>query len=208
MTGRSPKLVDRFSFSERVVHWVVAITFCYAALTGLAMWSQKLWWLASVFGGGTVVRQFHPWGALLFVFALGVMLARWARQMKIDADDRVWLGQMRKYMTNDETGMSQAGRFNAGQKMMFWSQAVLAVLLLVSGVILWFPEVMPRTFRLAAVLIHPLAAIGAIAFIILHIYMGAAAVPGSMGAMIRGRVTTGWAKAHHGRWYRETQSRQ
>lgn len=197
------KRIARFDFAERAVHWIVAITFCYAALTGLGLWSQKLFWLTTVFGGGPVVRAMHPWGALIFVVGLALMFRRWAPQMKLDADDRVWLSQMRKYMTNDEAGMPEPGRFNAGQKMLFWSQAGLALALLASGVVLWFPEWMPRPLRLAAVLVHPLAAIGAIGGIIVHIYMGTAAVPGSLHAMIRGWVTPKWAAAHHPKWARE-----
>jgi formate dehydrogenase subunit gamma len=195
--------VPRFDFAERAVHWMVAIMFCYAALSGLAMWSQKLYWLAWVLGGGIVVRGWHPWGGVLFAFGLAMMLRRWASQMVLDADDKIWLGQMKKYMTNDESGMPESGRFNAGQKMLFWSQAVLALLLLASGVVLWLPEWMPRPLRLAAVLVHPLAAIGAIGGIILHVYMGTAAVPGSLRAMVRGWVTPRWAASHHGKWHRE-----
>jgi formate dehydrogenase subunit gamma len=91
---------------------------------------------------------------------------------------------------------------------MFWMQWSFGVLLLVSGVVLWFPEVMPRTLRLAAVLIHPLAAIGAIGGIILHVYMGTAAVPGALRSMVRGWVSDRWAAAHHPKWHREIHSRE
>jgi formate dehydrogenase subunit gamma len=197
--------IPRFDVAERVVHWLAAITFLYSALTGLGLWSQKLYWLTWIFGGGVTVRAIHPWGGVLFTLALSLMFRRWVGRMMLDADDRVWLRKAHKYAVHDEAGLPEAGRFNAGQKLLFWLQVCTASLLLLSGVVLWWPEVMPRGLRLAAVLIHPLAAIAAIGGIIVHIYMGTAAVPEAFRGMIQGWVRPGWAASHHPKWYRERQ---
>jgi len=199
-----PKQIHRFSFSERAIHWLAALSFLYAALSGLGLWSHHLYWIAVVLGGGVTTRWGHPWGGIIFSLMLGAMFLTWARQMRLSADDRTWLRNARKYAVHDEKGLPEAGRFNGGQKMLFWGQGVLTFLLLASGVILWFPEWMPRALRLAAILIHPIAAVGSIGMIILHIYMGTAGVPGSFRAMIRGWVTPAWAASHHPKWYRET----
>ena len=61
--------------------------------------------------------------------------------------------------------------------------------------------------RLAAVLIHPVAAIVAITGIIVHIYMGTLAIPGALRSMTRGWATEGWAAAHRPKWYREISKR-
>jgi formate dehydrogenase subunit gamma len=198
--------VERYSYAERATHWMAALSFIYAALTGLSLWSHKLYWLAWVFGGGVAVRGWHPWGGLLFGVALGVMFRRWASQMRLDADDRVWLRMAHKYAANQEEGVPESGRFNAGQKMLFWTQCASAVLLFLSGVVLWFPEWMPRALRLGAVLIHPAAALVAIGGIIVHIYMGTAAVPGALRSMTQGWVTRRWAASHHGKWWRAVRS--
>ena len=204
-TTSSSRKIPRFDALERAVHWLVAITFIYSALSGLSMWSRKLFWISSVLGGGVTVRYMHPLIALIFAAAFLRMFFKWASQMKLDADDREWLANSHKYAMNQEEGLPEAGKFNGGQKMMFWMQALFTVLLLASGVVLWFPEYMPRALRLIAVLIHPLAAIGAIGGIIIHIYMGTAAVPGSIKAMVRGVVSPRWAAAHHPKWFREQQ---
>ena len=196
-------MMNRYDFAERTIHWLSALSFVYATFTGLAMWSHKLYWLASVFGGGNATRFAHPWAGLIFDLALGFMFRRWAGQMRLDRDDQVWLRNAHQYAINQEEGLPEAGRFNAGQKMLFWLQSLAAVGLLVTGVVLWFPEWMPRTARLVAIMVHPLIAVLAIALIILHVYMGTAAVPGAFRAMIRGRVTRGWARAHHPKWLRE-----
>ena len=108
--------LERFSFSERVAHWMTALSFLYAALTGLSLWSHRLYWLASVFGGGETVLRWHPWGGIVFALALGVLFRNWAREMKLDADDRRWLRKAHRYAVHDERGLPEAGRFNAGQE--------------------------------------------------------------------------------------------
>ena len=195
--------MHRYSFAERSVHWLSALSFLYAAFTGLAMWSHKLYWLAGVFGGGNATRFAHPWAGIVFAVVLGVMFRAWAGQMRLDREDRDWLRNSHRYAMNQEEGLPEAGRFNAGQKMLFWFQSLAAVALLVTGVVLWFPEWMPRSLRLLAIALHPLAGVGAIALIILHVYMGTAAVPGALRAMLQGKVTHGWARAHHPKWLRE-----
>jgi formate dehydrogenase subunit gamma len=136
------------------------------------------------------------------------MFRRWHGQMRFDTDDRVWLRNAHRYARHDERGLPESGRFNAGQKALFWLQAGAALLLLASGIVLWFPESMPRALRLTAVLVHPLAAIAAIGGIILHIYMGTAAVPEAFRGMIQGWVRPGWASSHHPKWYRQMQDRR
>ena len=206
MSEREEK-IDRFSFAERAIHWMAALSFLYTALTGLALWSPRLYWLASIFGGGETVRAWHPWGGLVFALVLGCMFRNWAGQMRLDAEDRLWLRQVHRYATHDEAGLPEAGRFNAGQKLLFWVQSSSITFLFASGIILWWPEVMPRTLRLLAVLIHPVMAVISIGAIIVHIYMGTAAVPEAFRGMIQGWVRPGWAASHHPKWFREISKR-
>ena len=199
--------VHRFSFYERAVHWLAAFSFLYAALTGLALWSTNLYWLATVFGGGEAVRAWHPWGGVIFSLVLGTMFLKWSRQMRLDKDDRTWLRRAHRYAVHDESGLPEAGRFNAGQKMLFWVQCVATLLLFASGLVLWLPEAMSQTLRLAAIATHSATALLSIFGIIVHIYMGTAAVPGAFRGMIRGWVPSGWARAHHPKWHRKITKR-
>jgi formate dehydrogenase subunit gamma len=200
---RSQNAIVRFSVRERAVHWLVAMSFLYGALTGLALWSPRLYWIASLFGGGATVRAWHPFAGVLFILFFSAMFLGWNRNMRLDSDDRRWLRHAHRYAVNDESGLPEAGRFNAGQKSLFWTQATNGGLLLLSGIVLWWPEVMPRLLREAAVLIHPVAAVISIAGLIIHIYMGTAAVPHAFRGMIQGWVTPEWAASHHPKWYRE-----
>jgi formate dehydrogenase subunit gamma len=196
--------VLRFTLEERVIHWMTALSFLYASLSGLALFVPQFFWLSSFLGGGEAVRRGHPWGGMVFAFALGLMFRNWSRDMKLGTEDRAWLKMAYRYAVHDERGLPEPGRFNAGQKMLFWIQSLAALLLLASGLVLFWPEEMPRALRLAAVLVHPSAAVVPIAGILIHIYMGTAAVPGALSGMIHGWVTESWARTHHPRWYRDT----
>ena len=148
--------VTRFTLSERLIHWIVALSFLYAALSGLSLWSPRLYWLAAVLGGGVTVRIWHPLVGLLFVGIFAAMFLSWKRQMRLDKDDRRWLRLAHRYAAHDYAALPEAGRFNGGQKSLFWLQSVNGVLLLLSGIVLWWPESMSRPLREAAVLVHPM----------------------------------------------------
>lgn len=199
--------MSRYSYAERAVHWMVAFGFVYATLTGLAIWSPRLYWLAALLGGGDTVRGWHPWGGVLFSLVLGFMFRNWAKQMRLNADDRVWLHGARRYAVHDDASLPESGRFNAGQKLLFWLQSIAAILLLASGLILWFPSELPRNALLAAILVHPITAILSICAIVVHIYMGTVAVPESLRGMVQGWVRPGWAEFHHRKWFREISKR-
>jgi formate dehydrogenase subunit gamma len=102
--------------------------------------------------------------------------------------------------------MPPAGRYNAGQKFLFWGFFWAAVALLVTGVILWFPEYIPwnlRFLRYFAILVHPAAALFTIGLFMIHLYMGVFAERGAFGSVIRGDVSIAFAKRYHPGWYKE-----
>jgi len=150
--------ICRYSLRERVVHWIAGISYLYLLLTGLAFWSPWLFWLATLFGGGTVSRELHPWTGLVFVVAVFFMYGLWANQMHTTQADREFWRAVPHYIRNEDEQVPAADRFNAGQKILFWGFFWCGILLLLSGLILWFPHLIPwslRYLRYAAVIIHP-----------------------------------------------------
>jgi formate dehydrogenase subunit gamma len=102
--------------------------------------------------------------------------------------------------------MPPAGRYNAGQKALFWSFFYGAILLLLTGIVLWFPESISwnmRWLRYIAVFLHPVAALVTIANFLIHIYMSVFAERGAFGSVIRGDVSLEFAKRYHPGWYDE-----
>src|ERR1700757_977640 len=82
--------VLRYSFHERLIHWMAGFSYVYLLLTGLAFWTPTLFWIAVLLGGGTVSREVHPWVGLIFMVAVFLMYGMWARQMHETPSDKAW----------------------------------------------------------------------------------------------------------------------
>jgi formate dehydrogenase subunit gamma len=193
----------RYSFPERLMHALSAVSYVYLLLTGLAFWTPAFYWIATVLGGGYLSRVLHPWIGLVFTIAVCWMLVTWFRDMLTTAEDREWRKAMRHYMRNEDALVPPTGRFNFGQKQFFWLMVLCGAALLISGIALWFTASIPpglQAVRSLAVLIHAIAALATIGGIIIHIYMGLAVVPGGLHAILHGDVSEQWARHHHGLW--------
>jgi len=198
--------VLRYTFRERLVHWLAGSSYMYLLLSGLSFWSPWLFWIATVLGGPTIARELHSWFGLVFAVALGLMYSLWARQMRETTADRAWWASIGHYIRNEDEQVPSADRFNPGQKLLFWGFFWNGGLLLLSGLILWFPQSIPwnlRFLRLAAVIVHPVCALFTIALFIIHVYMGTAMERGAFGSVIRGDVSRAWADTHHHTWYQQ-----
>jgi formate dehydrogenase subunit gamma len=204
--SESRRRLVRYAFPERLVHWTAAITYLYLLLTGLAFWTPALFWLAVVLGGGFLSRVLHPIVGVVFAAIALWMYGLWRRDMRITAADREWRKAMGRYVRNEDHLVPAAGRFNYGQKMLFWVMIWGALVLFVSGMVLWFPAAIPpqaRVVREIALLVHAVGALITIGGFIVHLYMGLAVVPGGMSAMLHGEVSEEWARHHHPRWVDE-----
>lgn len=194
--------VLRYTFRERLMHWTAGLSYVYLLLTGLAFWSPWLFWIAVVLGGGTISRMLHPWVGVVFTLALFWMFRVWAAQMRSTDRDRAWWRSLRHYIRNEDDQVPPAGKFNAGQKLLFWGFFWCGIVLFLSGLVLWFPDRLPF-LRLAAVIVHPIAALLTIALFMIHVYMGTAVEPGAFGSIVRGDVSRKWAARYHRAWYEQ-----
>jgi formate dehydrogenase subunit gamma len=178
-----------YRFAERVMHAMAALSYVYLLLTGLALWTPALYWIAIVLGGGFLTAAAHPWVGVFFSAIVAWMFVTWSGQMRITDADREWRKALGRYVRNEDHRMPSTGRFNYGQKMLFWTMAGGALALLVSGLVLWVPQSIPREIRVireAAVLVHAIGALITIGAFIVHVYMGVAVVPGGLNAIIHG----------------------
>ena len=111
--------IERFTYFERVVHWTLGLSFVYLLLTGLAFSHPRLFWITVLSGGGQTARFLHPWIGVLFSMSLGIMFFIWAKDMRLEGNDRAWLKAIRAYATRQKDGVPPAGKYNAGQKLFF-----------------------------------------------------------------------------------------
>lgn len=197
--------IERYTANQRTNHWLTAITFVILALSGLALFHPSMYWLTNLLGGGTWTRILHPFiGLVMFISFLWLAAGMWSHN-RLTRADAEWLSRWRDVANNRDEGLPEVGRYNAGQKLLFWIMVLSMLLLLVSGIVIWqpyFTPAFPITLVRLAALTHAVSAFVLILGIIVHIY-AAIWIKGSMGAMIRGYVSSAWAKKHHSGWYRE-----
>jgi formate dehydrogenase subunit gamma len=194
----------RHTTAGRINHWITAACFVLLMLSGLSMFHPMLYFLSALFGGGQWARAAHPWiGIVLMVSYAGLIVQYW-RDNQWSRDDVAWMGKIDRVLANEEEGVPQVARFNAGQKFVFWAMTLLVPALFFTGLVIWdvyFSAYTTIEMQRVAVLLHSLAAIAAIVIWIIHVY-AAIWVRGSMQAMTRGYVTPGWAWRHHRKWLR------
>lgn len=202
--GFTPQ-VSRYTTGARMNHWVTAISLILLAISGLALFHPSLFSLTALFGGGSMTREIHPWiGVVLFVSFLGLFL-RFFKLNLWNKDDAKWMKNLDSVMAGHEEKIPEIGKYNAGQKMVFWGMSLLITVLIISGAIIWdkyFFQYTTIDQKRMAVLIHAICGIGAITIWIIHVY-AAIWVRGTLSAMTKGSVTAGWAYRHHRKWLRE-----
>jgi len=198
-------LLQRYTPAERANHWIVAIAFILAALSGLALFYPAFFALSAIFGGGPGTRILHPFiGVVMFAFFCVTMVRFWHLN-RITDNDRKWMQRIGDVIKNRDDDLPEVGKYNAGQKYMFWLMVVTLWLLILSGIVMWrpwFAGAFPIWLNRIAVVVHAVSAFILIAGIIVHIY-AAIWVKGTIRAMTRGTVTRAWARHHHPGWHRE-----
>lgn len=202
MMKNSDRLV-RYRAAERINHWIVALCFVMAALSGLGFFFPSFNWLMQIFGTPQLARILHPFVGVVMFAAFMLMFLRYWRHNLINRDDIYWAKNIHRIALNEEVG--DTGKYNFGQKCVFWAAIISLVLLLVSGIVIWRPYFAGAftipLIRLALV-VHSVSATALIVVIMVHVY-AALWVKGTLTAMIEGWVSSDWARQHHPRWYRE-----
>jgi formate dehydrogenase subunit gamma len=193
----------RFRWATRALHWSVAVTFVLTLFTGLPIWSPIFGWLAYLFGGLQVARWLHPWFGIVFSVFILLQFIDWASAMRMTPADKrfIRLGNFLAYM-RWESHDEEVGKYNGGQKLLFWLSSLAALGLLLTGIVMWFPQLFSEPLRQWSWLLHDVTFILFTLLIIGHIYLGIVE-PGTFTGMIRGTVSREWAELNHPGWYRE-----
>ncbi len=195
--------VRRFSRTERAVHWVHASAFLVLLGSGLVLYLPSL---ATAVGRRPLVKDVHlltalAWAlALLLVFLVGDRrgLRATARELDVfDADDRRWL----------RGRPAPQGRFNAGQKLNAALTAACALLLAVSGVLLWLGERDTRFRFDSTIVLHDVVAYLSVALLAGHLYLAVIhpTTRHALRGMTVGTVREDWAREHHAKWPTDAQ---
>jgi len=197
--------LKRYTGSERLNHWLIALLFVLAGLSGLALFHPSMFFLSGLFGGGSLTRIVHPFiGSAMFVLFLIISIRFWHHNV-LNKNDIQWLKQIGDVMANHEERLPEVGRYNGGQKAAFWVMVISMIALVVTGVMFWRPyfvDYFSVDVRRIAAVVHAVAAWGLILTIIIHVY-AAIWVKGTIGGMRTGMVSRAWARKHHPGWFKE-----
>lgn len=208
--ARSSSDISRYTDGDRVNHWLVVVCFLIAAGTGLAFFHPSMYWLAELMGGGPWARIIHPFaGVLMALGFIGLFMRFWHHNI-IKPNDREWLKRWRDVVNNDEDKVPEVGRYNGGQKLLFWTMVLCLLVLLSTGIAFWRPyfrDYFTINVIRTATLLHSIAAIVLIAGIVVHVYAGIW-VKGTFRAMTIGTVARNWARKHHLGWFNEETTRR
>jgi len=201
----STRYLPRYETGTRTKHWIMAVLFIFAALSGLAFFHPAFFFLTGLFGGGSWTRILHPFmgvgAAAVFAF-IYLKLKDHNRWEPVDSE---WLSKAGEMVKGNKAGMPPVGRYNAGQKLVFWVMAIGLLTLLVTGITFWQPYFrgfFPIGVIRVAVVLHAASAVAVILALITHIY-ATIWVRGTLRAMTRGTVSEAWAKQNHPLWHKE-----
>ncbi|WP_085804276.1 formate dehydrogenase subunit gamma [Roseovarius albus] len=236
-TGRT---VTRFAAIERFGHWLMAGSFIILGITGLiSLFGRKV--LIPAFGhdsfstiaiGSKWIHNNISWA---FMLGLVMVFVMWVMHNLPSRSDLKWIAQggglFRKGVH------PPARKFNAGQKLIFWSVIIFGASISASGLSLLFPYDLPmfaKTFsvlnqtglpqlfgfgELPSVLApqeemqyaqmwHAIMAFVLMAIIFAHIYIGSVGMEGAIDAMTTGEVEEQWAREHHSLWLEELEAKE
>lgn len=232
--------IERFKPVERFGHWLIAGSFVLLGITGLLTLFGRVA-LIPVFGheAFTILAIGAKWihNNVSWAFMLGLVLVfvMWVAHNIPNRLDLIWLAKGGGLFSKHSH--PSAKKFNAGQKLIFWSVILLGASISVSGLSLLFPFEMPLfalTFeKLNALGIpgllglealptalapqeemqlsqiwHVIVSFALMVIIIAHIYIGSVGMQGAYDAMGDGDVDLEWARQHHDLWVEEVQAKQ
>src|SRR5258708_14741899 len=201
--GRSGKKILRFKAFERFSHWLTAVSFVILGLTGLNITFGKILLLpvigpdafSRVSQAAKYVHNFTSFSFVVGLILIGVIFFWDNVPEKVDLD---WLKQGGGFIKSKH---APAGRFNLGEKLVYWLSLAAGVAVSVSGFLLLFPFYGTNIAEMQlAQVVHAVVAVLFVALILAHIYIGTLGMEGAFEAMGTGEVDLNWAKEHTDRW--------
>ena len=195
--------LERFSTAERLLHWIVTVSFFTLVLSALGLFSRLFTGYFQLFGNGRNAIMVHKIAAVIYLVSSSLFfLQHWKGCSRFDAFDWQWLKACGGYLTRKEVHLD-VGMFNFGQKIFALFIGFGTILLGITGLFIWHPTLFPRLIVQFSLMTHALLFIGSIMFVIVHVYLGTIGNPGTLEGMLWGRVRRRWALNEHSRWYRE-----
>jgi len=197
-------LIQATDWYERLVHWTLALSCLTLCITGLGMMFHSFHFIANLMGRLIVVKYVHNFTGLLFLVALLLAMKMWWHEAGVFSmpEDLEWMKTAGGYLWHVDH-VPEVGKYNPGQKMFFLAVAIFGVVMVITGLIMWFPLSFPSWLVRWLFVLHALGFVVIFAFFFVHLYLGTIGSPGSLDAMTTGWVTRAWLKKQHPKWLKE-----
>lgn len=195
------KATDAF---ERIVHWSLAVSCLILCITGLGMMFHSFNFIGTLMGGLKSLKYVHNFSGLFLILALIFTIRMWWREAGIFSmpEDLEWMMCAGGYLWHVEK-VPEVGKYNPGQKAFFLAVAFFGVIMVVTGLVMWFPFSFPVALVRWMYPLHALGFVVIFAFFFVHLYLGTIGSPGSLPAMLHGWVTRAWLVKQHAKWLHE-----
>ena len=208
------KMILAFNTVQRLTHWLVTVAFAILVLTGLTLFIP---WIGNLAQGsaGQLLRQWHRFGFVIgvvavliyLIFAPKSLFGSLKRIFRWGKNEFGWLkAAPAYYFTGDEEKMPPQDKFNAGQKLWYLVVVIGGLILLITGLLMWFGQgtISSGLFRISA-LLHSLTAIVMVLFFMVHFHLAVVhpLMKDSLNSMRFGYLPEQFVKSHHARWYEE-----
>ncbi|MFF0076147.1 cytochrome b/b6 domain-containing protein [Streptomyces sp. NPDC005494] len=192
--------ISRFTTAERWVHRTTAWLVLLCVATAACLYVPQL---AELVGRRHLVVTVHEWSGLLIPVPLlaglvsRALRADLSRLNRFGPHDRRWLVSA---LRRDRTpGSRPAGKFNAGQKIYAAWIAGAVLVMLGTGLLMWFTGLTPLVWRTGATFVHDWLAL-AIGIVLAGHMAKALADPEARRGMRTGSVERPWARSEHPLW--------
>jgi formate dehydrogenase subunit gamma len=189
--------LKRFSLAERVVHWTLAVLMMVCIATAAILYNGSI---GVVVGHRRLVELAHVYSGfalpvpLLAGLGFAAYRADLRRLNRFGPADWRWLRSRTR-----RDGSIDVGKFNAGQKLNAALTSGSIAVLLGSGLLMFFPDLVRLTWRTGATLVHDWFALGLGLLVCGHIAQ-AIRDPEARRGMRTGGVSRLWAVEHHREW--------
>ncbi|MGW4102274.1 cytochrome b/b6 domain-containing protein [Streptomyces sp. NPDC004976] len=196
----------RFTAAVRWVHHTTAALAGVCVVTAACLYVGPL---AELVGRRRLVTLVHEWsGVAMF---LPVLLGLASRALRSDLSllnrfedhDRRWL---RTALRRRRTSNIPSGKFNGGQKAYAAWTGGAGLVMLGTGLMLWFPQLFALSLRTGATFVHDWLALAVAVVVAGHIGK-ALGDPEARRGMWSGTVSRAWADREHRLWQAESDGR-
>ena len=207
------KKIYVFSVFNRVIHSIAGVAFILLIPTGLVIM------FGSTFGGGEFVRickEIHAISTLLFIVSIVPMFFMWLRWMIPTSDGIKWMMILGGYL-NKRKDPIPAGKFNAGQKMWYWIATLGGLVMILTGVAMYFQDfkigillengISQIDFLRGSAIVHNILGMAVLALFLTHVYMSVFAIKGAIHSIVTGYKEEEEVEILHSTFYKELQEK-